>query len=76
MFILAAGQIKIIFVQNTEALRRLHSHQFSIGQTPERAEDLCGVPGSSGRFVRGHGMLRPCSGSLLPHLFCKMFDLN
>lgn len=58
MFILAAGQIKIIFVQNTEALRRLHSHQFSIGQTPERAGDLCECLGTLAGFVCGHGMLR------------------
>ena len=49
MFILATRQIKIIFAQNIEAIRRLHSHQFSISQTSDRAGNLRGVPGGSGR---------------------------
>lgn len=60
MFILATGQIKIIFPQNTEAPRRLRSHQFSVGQAPDRAGGLHGMPGGSSRFVCvcGHGRVR------------------
>lgn len=49
MFILVTGQIKIIFPQNTEAPRRLRSHQFSVGQAPDRAGGLLGCLGGSSR---------------------------
>jgi len=49
MFILATGQIRIVFAPNSEALRRLRRHQFSVGWTPDRAGDLRGVPGGSCR---------------------------
>lgn len=46
MFILATKQFKIIFFSNAEALRRLHSHKFSVSLTEL---GIC-VPGSSGRI--------------------------
>lgn len=49
MFILTTEQFKIIFFSNAEALKRLHSHKFSVSQTPDRTGNLHGVPGSSGR---------------------------
>lgn len=37
------------FFSSAEALRRLHSHKFSVSQTPDRTGNLWGVPGSLGR---------------------------
>lgn len=73
MFILVTGQIKIIFPQDTEAPRRLRSHQFSVGQAPDRAGGLLGCLGGPAGFVCVCGRRKV---RCLPHTFCKLFDLN
>lgn len=64
MFILATEQFKIIFFSNAEALRRLHSHKFSVSQTPDRTGNLHGLPGSPGRVCLWAQDSKSCAGKV------------
>lgn len=60
------------FFSNAEALRRLHSHKFSVSQTPDRTGNLCGLPMSSGRICWWAQDSQSCAEKV----FCKLLELN
>lgn len=74
MFILATEQFKIIFFSNAEALRRLHSPKFSVSQTELGICVVC--LGDLAGFVCGHRTVRAVQRKSLPHVSCKLLDLN
>lgn len=60
------------FFSNAEALRRLHSHKFSVSQTPDRTGNLWGVPGSPGRVCLWAQDSQSCAEEVFAsHLFAS-----